>query len=652
MDRDRTARRGIGHWLLAGVLLVGCGGGGGGSGPRTPGGNPPPVQPNRELAVAAGLEPLTPTSAAQVGSIDLARLGVGKLDALYDLTSPAGEPFAVNLLARGQNNTGAVRVSLAHVTDGGSVPAVGVRSISDAGILPSGAGVLDRAPWLDARGDGFSRLTLRGSITRDQELLVQAETPRGLENALVRIRIGARSRINVETQGPINAPFVIDQRTIYSSDSWMFGLPTCAVSGDRTSVVVYEGNDGDEWSGQRYEMRIQVDDAGNVTGGASDETSDDHGSWRDHELAGLFNVLAVAHSGDQDVKVRLSFDRGATFPQEETLASGQPQHRQRLIQTAMAADYTLAVVFWRARNDAISELVLIEGSPSAFDASGSPTQYAFGSPTVIHTASGDVTPAIMGAAWSAGGDLVIGYGATSMQPRTGEQPGMEMRSYFRCATRLFGGSFTDVPVDEEISINFDPSVSLIGQGAGLNIWYAYETQTGVRLRTSGDAGQTFSPAIVLGDRTAHLPSVFAVEVAGQQRVDVLYLAQRDLGTELHLARWNSFDPAAAPSLHALSTASQSLSPQGVPLLTGVAWLGYDACLRGDDLVVVFQETTQDFVCMGGPMIGAVPPGAPMAASAAGGFTAATPPPLAPGLTNPLPAPDAADRHQLKLLRLD
>jgi hypothetical protein len=33
------------------------------------------------------------------------------------------------------------------------------------------------------------------------------------------------------------------------------------------------------------------------------------------------------------------------------------------------------------------------------------------------------------------------------------------------------------------------------------------------------------------------------------------------------------------------------------------------------------------------------------------FGAAAPPPLAPGLTLPMPAPDAAHAHQLRILRL-
>jgi hypothetical protein len=36
----------------------------------------------------------------------------------------------------------------------------------------------------------------------------------------------------------------------------------------------------------------------------------------------------------------------------------------------------------------------------------------------------------------------------------------------------------------------------------------------------------------------------------------------------------------------------------------------------------------------------------------GMFQLAQPPPLAPGLTEPVPPPDPTHRHQLKLLRLD
>jgi len=621
--------------------LIGCGsssssGGGGGAGPQ-----------DDQLALTAGSEQLEPAAGASANDPELARLGVTDVADVYELTTPAGEPFAFNVLARGPGNAGDVRVSVAHLRDGGAPVTSGTGSIAAAGVVPEGAGaIVDRSPWLDSSGDGFARLTLRGQVAQEQAYVVETRTPAGRRTVLVRVEIGPLSPINLEQRTGGTAPFVIDDQTLYSSDSWMFGLPVCATSGDRTTVVAYEGDDGDPFRLSRYEMRLQYDRAtGAVTGGASTETSPDLGNWRDHEIAALFNVLAVAHCGDQDVSIRLSFDRGATFAQTETLATGAPTRRIRLVQVAMADDYTLATLFWRAGGDDLSELVLVEGAPSAFDAGGSPTAYAFSAPVVVHRAAADVTPAIMGAAYSEGGDLVIGYGYTAFAAGPN---GRVARSDYRCAVRRFGETtFTDTLVDSDESVLFDPSVAVLGQGAGLEVFYAYETPSGIRLRTSADAGQTFAGAATLAGRTAVLPTVFAVEVGGARRVDVLYLEAAREGTELHLARWADFDPATAPGRYRLTQASQGNGPNGW-LTTQVGWLGYDACLDGDDVVVVLDEHTSEFVAV--PVMG-VATGAPMAASA-GGFTAATPPPLAPGLTTPLPAPDPTDDHQLRLLRLD
>lgn len=607
-----------------------------------------PVLSATQLALSAGLQPLDPAPTAAVGSVDLTRLGVTSVASIYELTTPPGETFAFNVFARGAGNTGAVRLSVAHGADGGAVPTGGTSSIAEAGVIPSGSGLADRAPWIDAQGDGFARLALRGSIQRDQAYVFEAQTPAGTERVLVHVRLGARSSINTETLPRPDAPFVLEERTLYSSDSWAFGLPTCATTGDRTTVVVYEGDEGQQHTNNRYEMRLQVDRAGAVTGGASTETSPDAGSWRDHEVSALFNVLAVAHVGDQDVNVRLSFDRGATFAQSETLSSGAPSSRQRLVQTTMAADYTLAVLYWSAGKDDVSQLMLSEGAPSAFDAGGSPTRYAFSAPIVVRSVGADVTPIIMGMAYSTGGDLVLGYGYSQFIDNP-TVVGMTRRSEFRCAVRLFGQpTFDDTFVDSDISISFDPSVALVGQGASMSIYYAYETQEGVKLRTSADAGKTFSDAVVLGDRSAHLPSVFADTTAAGTRVTVLYLETRDFGSELHAARWDAFSQAAAPSVHRLTTSTKATDANGLPSGTCVAWLGYDACKDGDDVVVIYHETEQRWGPI--PMIGMV--GAPMAMASAGSFTPATPPPLAPGLTTPLPAADPADTHQLKLIRID
>jgi hypothetical protein len=93
-----------------------------------------------------------------------------------------------------------------------------------------------------------------------------------------------------------------------------------------------------------------------------------------------------------------------------------------------------------------------------------------------------------------------------------------------------------------------------------------------------------------------------------------------------------------------------------PKVTQVSWFGYDATVDGDDLVVVVdEETTQmyDVIILGDDVRGA-PGGAGAGAPAAGemDFVPAEPPPLAPGLTEPVRAPDPLHRHQLRLMRLD
>ena len=74
----------------------------------------------------------------------------------------------------------------------------------------------------------------------------------------------------------------------------------------------------------------------------------------------------------------------------------------------------------------------------------------------------------------------------------------------------------------------------------------------------------------------------------------------------------------------------------------------------DDIVVVLdEEKTQPFaiMVMGDDMRGGMEGGG-IGAPTSGDFEAADPPPLAPGLTEPVAAPDPAHRHQLKLIRLD
>ena len=643
-------------WLVALVLIAtACGGNS----------KVPEVDPGTvPLLLAAGsvsLEPAVDTSWA--GGLDLGRVGLSGANAHFDVTTPADTPFVIEAYSRAPTNAGAVLLSIAHVSDGGVAPVGGHESLSSAGVMLRGPGRTTRGEWMEATGDGFARVNLRGSITRDQVLVASADVAGERTTFLVRVRIGPPSAINVAALSGGNHPGIELDQTIYSSDSWMFGLPTIGVSGDRSTVVCYEGDRADAHRHERYELRLQHDAAtGVVTGGAVEETSPDAGNWRDHEIAALFNVLAILRGGEAQVELALSFDRGATIGQTVGLGSSGAGYRPRLVQAAMALDYTLAVLFWRSVAGGATELVLVEGRPSAFDGGGSPTQFAFDAPVALHRTTGDVTPALMGATWSAGGDLVIGYAYTSFT--TGPDRTWVSLTQNRCYVRPFGETARDVLVEESRVVGRDPSVAATGQGATLRIFYAYESPTGVRLTTSDDAGLTFAPPQTIGDGSAHMPTVIARAGPAATAIDVLYLAQGAEGLELHGRQWDDYDAGTAND-YRLTTAvteggGQPLPPDGdiataLPSIdfriTQVSWLGYDAVRDGEEIVVVVDEETID----GYEYWPAIDLGAPVAFedSAAGpaGFTPAEPPPLAPGLTELVPAPDPLHRHQLRLIRV-
>ena len=59
--------------------------------------------------------------------------------------------------------------------------------------------------------------------------------------------------------------------------------------------------------------------------------------------------------------------------------------------------------------------MLLEGRPRPFDGGGSPTAFVFDAEQVIYRGTRDVLPVINGVAWSEGGDLVVGYGFSSVE---------------------------------------------------------------------------------------------------------------------------------------------------------------------------------------------------------------------------------------------
>jgi hypothetical protein len=613
------------------------------------------------LLLAAGNERVDPSG--EDASFEL--FGIEVVARTYELTTPADAPFAFDLITRSDGNRGAVRLSLAHTLDNGIPPADSPHSIARAGVTASASGAAHRDEWIDAIGDGFARLTLRGAIEADQEFAIEVESGGDVVHAVLRLSIGPASAINLDT--PVRGTYdgVLDEQTIYSSDSWRFGLPTVARSGDRTSVIVYEGDRTDPHRFERYELRLQHDaSSGDVTAGGDAEPSEDYGHWRDHEIAALFNVLALAHSGEDRVTLKLSFDRGASFDQVETFRQGDRDYT-RLVQIAMALDYTLAVAYW-AGND----LLLVEGKPSGFDAVNSPTGFAFETPRVLYRGTDQVSPVIMGLTYSDGGDLVLGYGFTTFDsdPATGI---WTSTTQFRCAVRPFGEAFHDTLVEESVIVGRDPSVATLGSGDTMRIFYAYEGPDGVRLRSSDDAGRTWGDPIDMGSAVAHMPTVFArAPVAGSgPRVDVLYLDDRGEGRELHLRHWDDFGnraPEDARLTTADTTPVDELPPNtplpGAPVglavpeygarITQVSWFGYDALLADDEITIVYdEETIVGGFAIGMPVVDVFSGVGADGAASAPEFEPADPPPLAPGLTEPAPAADPDHMHQLRILRL-
>ncbi len=600
------------------------------------------------LLVAATTTVLQPSNAPFV--FDPATVGAQRVDEYYRLTTPANTPLRIDVATWTPGARGAAVVALDHVRDGDAATGGDARSLTRAGLLATGNGMATDGQRIAASGDGFARLSVSGRIARSQRLVVRGEGP-GV--TLVDVAIGPASEINRPPNVEPEVPGVVSRTTLYSSDSWQFGLPAIAVSGDRSSIVCYEGDLANQNSARRYELRLQHDrQTGAVTGGGTIETSADSGQWRDHEIVALYNVLGVVRSEADGVRVRLSFDRGATFGQDvQVLPTSE---RTRLVQAAMAGDYSLAVTAWRVNEAAQQlQLVLVEGGAAGFDATGSPTWFQFTAPQVLHSAPADSVPLTTGIAWSGGGDLAIGYGV-NLPLGTIEA---------RAAVRPWGGEWRDTLVANEFSLGWDPAVAVTGQGASLRVFYAYESFRGISVHSSADGGATFPRRAFVGARGDHLPSLFARETGGTTRVDVLYLAPRAEGIELQRTVWTDWAADVRES-HALSRASSTQAPvspsgiaSGLPgnswLTTSVGWFGYDAVLDGDEIVVVYDEQTVDAVRYMELLLQTIP----NATTAAGGFVLpptysnATPPPLAPGLTLPMPAPVPAHAHQLKLLRL-
>lgn len=599
------------------------------------------------------------------GSVNLSRFGATAFTRVYELETPAATDFSFTVIARGLENMGPTRLSLGHVADGGVAPTIGVDSLAAAGLLLDGSGLSNEGPVLDATGDGFCRITLRGQISADQVLLVRVPRAGATDLIGIRIRIGNSSVINLPNQAALPSRPGLTSTTIYSSQSYHFGLPAIAVSGDRYSVVTYDGDPGVQGYGERRRRWLQMDaQTGTVTGGTASSVARDTGNWRDQEIAALGNVLAVVYTGNNEVRADISLDRGATFAIQRKLNTGVA-HGMRLVQIAISGDYRIACVFWgAAKTQWGTKLMLVEATPTAFDATNTPAGYDWAASELVHGTGFDVVPLIMQAEYSTGGDLVIGYGYSFW---SGAGSVVTLTSRYRCAMRLWGQTaFSDTQVDTVSgSMPNDPHIALLGSGASMEIFYTWDKDDGVHLAHSTDAGQTFTTVHSVSNPGSLMPSVHARIVGTDKRVDMLYLSPTPWGLELHNARWLNFTPATAPVAYAVTTATATPgAPAPDPSLPGgswitmTAWFGYDAVVKGDQVAVVIHEVTVDsyeyyrqrgmFTCAGIARAGG-------GSGGSGGGGSYTPPPpaiLLPGMGQPVPAPDPTHRSQLRIVVLD
>jgi hypothetical protein len=615
-----------------------------------------------DVTLAAGLSELQPTLQDNLSSsVDLARFAADQFDRVYELETPAGRDFSFNVVARGEGNTGLTRVSVGHVADNGAEPTIGIESLAGAGMTIDAPGLENRGNVVDVNGDGFARCTVRGKISDEQVLIVQVPRANDVVNIGIRISIGNESAINLKGSQTEGARPGTTWKDIYSSDSLQFGLPAIAVSGDRYSVAAYDGDPQSEYYVDRNRVWLQVDSTtGNVTGGVAQAASADSLFWRDQEIAALGNVLAVAYIGNGNIQAEVSLDRGATFPIEKQV-DPTPAWGMRLVQIAIAPDYTLGVLYWRNDfNSATpkSTLVLSEATPTGFDQNNTPFGYTWTAPVTVHDVGRDSTPLLMHMEYSSAGDLVVGYGYTTMDPVPG-QPFMLSHASFRVAIRMAGQTqFNDKELDsEDNTVPTDPHVNLLGSGGAMEIFYTYEKSDGVHLMYSSDAGLNFTTVASVPVVGALNPSVHVRMQGGNKRVDVLYCAPADWGLELHNLQWDNFSIGAAPRMYELTdcTAVQGGNPPaGMPqglLITTLAWFGYDAVVSGDDVVVSVHEMTYDSYEYYWTTGWGTPLGLPIFFGA-NAPSAGTAPILLPGMTGTVAAADPTHRSQLRLCVLD
>ncbi len=642
--------------LTSAFVIAGCGGGGGSaSGPRQVGG---PPAAGESLIVSGGSVEI-PADAVLADPTSFAvrsQLGIASFERSFTITTPVNAPLDLAFTATAPGARGTVSVKVALV-GGARSPAV---DLAAEGLAARAGALIDAGSWVETVGDGFARLTLSGAIARDVVLAVERSAGGRRTHSVVALRIGPRGPANpVVPPGSGTYAGLKSTTPLFSSDSPIFGLPAIAASGDRVSVVCYDsiyvgqpapGPGPGPGPGigapcvmpdvERRQRRLQVDaNTGAATQGETASLGNDATSWRDTEVAGLFNVIAIAQSGDDGVAVSLSFDRGESFPQTIPLAPGL---FSRLVAIEMASDYTTGILFWGYDMTAQSHrLTFVEGRPSAYDQNASPSAFAFGAPRTLLDRGSRVVPLVSDLQYTSCGDLFVAFGMTEIQ--TWPDPAITTVGCFR---RLNGETvFTGPTIADQMEIfGYDPAIAVTGCGTSAQVFIAFESQAGVAIRRSADGGASFPTVARTGSTSANAPRIFARPQGGGTVVDCVYLdaSPAGFGSELCLFRADG-DLATNRSVHRLVEARLIPGTSGQQEVDSVGWFGFDATELSGDLFVACHVQRMTYWSQTRVMMSAAPGGA---------AAASAPAVLYPGMTQPVPAFNASAVHRLSILRLE
>lgn len=625
----------------------------------------PDVFSTEDVVLSAGLFELQPETTDTLSStVNLGRFGINGFDETFELTTPANTDFDFTLTARGTVNGGMVRMALGHVEDGNITVSGGPETLLSAGMWVEGSGAATDGIFVNAEGDGFSRMTVHGNVTEDQVLLVMIPSIDSYRSIGIRIAIGSSSEINTNDSSDANPRPNMTVFDIFSSDSPNLGLPSVGATDGQILVAVNDGEDpeDDEYSDNPNRRWIKVDPTTGlpVVGGTARSHHGDENNWKDHVIDTRDNVVAAAYAAKGVLRCELSLDEGNSF--WATTIESTPGLPQRVPAICIGPDFDICIAWWRTTVSPLGKLgqmVMVEATPTGFDQDGKPTGYLWGNAQTVHSAWRDATPQMMCAQYSDGGDLVIAH-AYSHTDRT-QFPRVTWAE-FRCAVRPDGEYLFDEHLVEYVEriMPSDPHVCLVGSGASMTIYYAYELPDGVRLARSSNGGTTWSTAHTINQRGAMAPSVHARTVGTNTVVDLLYLEPRKGGQELRCMHWDNFAMSTPGEIYSVLEADSQTAPasNGLPAgrsIKGVGWLGYQSKLVDDEIVVVVHEVdmdSRDFRLRerSRNRWGQTPLPVALAAGAEGEPTVPTF--EIPGLQDTVPAVDAGHDNQLKIIILE